>query len=62
MNAQANYIYDRRVRTLLRELIDAGQAMHAALDCERAVFKISFEEKQKRAKKWETVLNKFRER
>lgn len=61
MNAQTSYVYDRRVRTLLRELIDAGQAMHAALDCERAVFKISLEEKQKRAKKWETVLNKFRE-
>lgn len=61
MNAQASYVYDRRIRTILRGLIDAGQAMHAALDSEKAVFKISLEEKQRRAKKWEEALNKFRE-
>ena len=61
MNAHASYVYDRRIRTLLRELIDAGHEMHAALDCEKAVFKISLEENQRRAKKWEEALNKFRE-
>lgn len=61
MNAHASYTRCRRARTLLRELIDAGQAMHAALDSEKAIFKISLEEKKRRAKKWEEALNKFRE-
>lgn len=56
-----SYIRDRRLRTLLREVIDAGQAMHAALDCERAVFKIGLAEKQRRAKRWEQALKNFRE-
>lgn len=61
MNAQASYVYDRRIRTLLRELIDAGHEMHAALDCEGATFPISVAEERRRAKKWEEALNKFRE-
>lgn len=50
-----SYIRDRRLRTLLREVIDA------ALDCERAVFKIGLAEKQRRAKRWEQALKNFRE-
>lgn len=57
----ASYIHDRRIRTLLRELIDAGERMHAALDCENAVFKIGLQEKQRRAQLWKDALNKFRE-
>ena len=60
MNAQASYVYDRRVRTLLRELIDAGQAMHAALDCEGAILPISPAEKKRRALRWEKKLMEFR--
>lgn len=61
MNAHASYTRCRRARTLLRELIDAGQAMHAALDCEGAILPISAAEKKRRALRWEKKLMEFRE-
>lgn len=55
------YIQDRRIRTLLRKLIDAGEAMRAAIECDSGPLKISPEEKARRARKWEAELSLFRE-
>ena len=60
MTAHASYVYDRRIRTLLRELIGAGQEMHAALDGEGAILPISDAEKKRRALRWKKKLMEFR--
>jgi len=59
--APARYIHDRRIRTLLRELIDAGEAMRAAIDSDSGPLKISLDEKRRRATRWEVALKNFRE-
>lgn len=51
---------DRRMRTLMRQLVDAGEALKLAVDADSGPLKISIEEKRRRAERWEAALENLR--
>lgn len=54
------YIYNRRIRTSMRRMVDAGNALRAALAADSGPFKISLQEKQRRVERWDHAVEALR--
>lgn len=54
------YILDRRLRTSMRRLVDAGNALRAALAADSGPLKISLQEKQRRVERWDQAVEALR--